>query len=160
MFNPYNLRYIHPDRGHSGMDIIIQAHYVATLSAFFVFKVQVLTKSESEVISNSHFRTILILRPSLENHSKQFFNLYNLSHIHPDKGHGEMHIIIQAHYVSTSSVSSSKFKSSPKLNRKWYQTLTFARFCYYALVLKIIASNLFNLYNLCYTPTGGMVKCI
>ena len=44
--------------------------------------VQVLTKTEPEVISNSYFRTILILRPSLENHSKQFFNPYNLSYIH------------------------------------------------------------------------------
>ena len=55
--------------------------------------VQVLTKTEPEVISNSYFRTILILGPSLENHSKQFFNPYNLSYIHPDKGHGEIHII-------------------------------------------------------------------
>ena len=55
--------------------------------------VQVLTKTEPEVISNSYFRTILILRPSLENHSKHFFYPYNLSYIHPDKGHGEIHII-------------------------------------------------------------------
>ena len=48
--------------------------------------VQVLTKTEPEVISNSYFRTILILRPSVENHGKQFFNPYNLSYIHPDRG--------------------------------------------------------------------------
>ena len=52
----------------------------------FVFEVQVLPKTEPEVISNSYIRKILILRPSLENHSKQFFNPYNLSYIHPDRG--------------------------------------------------------------------------
>ena len=55
--------------------------------------VQVLTKTEPEVISNSYFRTILTLRPSLENHSKPFFNPYNLSYINPNRGHGEIHII-------------------------------------------------------------------
>ena len=55
--------------------------------------VQVLTKTEPEVISNSYFRKILILRPSRENHSKHFFNPYNLSYIHPVKEHGEIHMI-------------------------------------------------------------------
>ena len=57
--------------------------------------VQVLTKTEPGVLSNSYFRTILILRLSLENHSKQFFNPYNLSYIHPDRGHGEIHILFK-----------------------------------------------------------------
>ena len=59
------------------------------------FIVQVLTKNEPEVISNSYFRTILTQRPRFEKGSKQFFNPYNLSYIHPDRGHGEIHILFE-----------------------------------------------------------------